>query len=49
MVLVDPPSLDRGEITDKGSIHQRAVLLHRVALVEHLFAGSDDSVILPRT
>jgi len=25
------------------------VLLHRDALVEHLFAGSDDSVILPRT
>jgi feruloyl-CoA synthase len=48
LVLVDPPSIDRGEITDKGSINQRAVLAHRNALVEHLYAGGDDSVILPR-
>ena len=48
LVLVDPPSIDRGEITDKGSINQRAVLTHRDTLVEHLYAGGDDSVILPR-
>ena len=47
-VLVDPPSIDRGEVTDKGSINQRAVLTHREALVEHLYAGGDASVILPR-
>jgi feruloyl-CoA synthase len=41
LVLVDPPSIDRGEITDKGSINQRAVLTHREALVEHLYAGGD--------
>jgi feruloyl-CoA synthase len=33
-LLIDPPSLDKGEITDKGSINQRAVLTHRAALVE---------------
>ena len=48
IVLGEPPSIDRGEITDKGSINQRAVLTHREALVEHLYAGADDSVILPR-
>ena len=48
IVLVDPPSIDRGEITDKGSINQRAVLMHRDALVEHLYAGGDATVILPR-
>ena len=48
LLLVDPPSIDRGEITDKGSINQRAVLTHRDALVEHLYAGGDSSVILPR-
>ena len=38
-VLLDtPPSIDRGEITDKGSINQRAVLEHRAALVEDLYA-----------
>jgi feruloyl-CoA synthase len=47
LVLVEPPGIDRGEITDKGSINQRAVLAHRDALVEHLYAGGA-GVILPR-
>ena len=40
MVLDEPPSLDAGETTDKGSINQRAVLKRRAALVDELFAGS---------
>lgn len=35
----EPPSIDRGEITDKGSINQRAVHEHRAALIEALYAG----------
>ena len=38
ILLAEPPSLDAGEITDKGSINQRAVLRHRAALVEELYA-----------
>ena len=38
MLLAEPPSLDRGEITDKGSINQRAVLTARAALVDELYA-----------
>jgi feruloyl-CoA synthase len=38
VLLTQPPSLDAGEITDKGSINQRAVLRHRAALVEQLHA-----------
>lgn len=38
LVLPTPPSLDRGEITDKGSINQRAVLSHRASCVEALYA-----------
>ena len=38
IVLADPPSLDIGEMTDKGSINQRTVLAHRAALVEELYA-----------
>jgi len=38
MVLAEPPSIDSGEITDKGSINQRAVLQRRAALVESLYA-----------
>ena len=37
ILLTDQPSLDRGEITDKGSINQRAVLNHRTALVDDLY------------
>ncbi|TAI60252.1 feruloyl-CoA synthase [Bradyrhizobium sp. Leo170] len=38
-ILLDAPlSIDRGEVTDKGSINQRAVLEHRGALVEALYA-----------
>jgi len=34
----EPPSLDAGEITDKGSFNQRAVLERRAELVEDLYA-----------
>ncbi len=38
-ILLDAPlSIDRGEVTDKGSINQRAVLEHRAALIEALYA-----------
>jgi feruloyl-CoA synthase len=43
-VLDVPPSIDLGEVTDKGSINQRAVLKHRDALVQ---AFHDD--LLPFT
>jgi feruloyl-CoA synthase len=48
-VLAEPPSIDKGEVTDKGSINQRAVLMHRAALVDALYQGSagDPFVILP--
>jgi feruloyl-CoA synthase len=37
-VLPIAPSLDRGEITDKGSINQRAVLRHHADLVAELYS-----------
>ena len=38
-VLIDTPlSIDRGEVTDKGSINQRAVLDHRSRLIDELYA-----------
>jgi feruloyl-CoA synthase len=40
LVLEEPPSLDAGEMTDKGSINPRAVLARRSQLVEELYAGS---------
>ena len=38
MLLDSPLSIDRGEVTDKGSINQRAVLEHRSALIEMLYS-----------
>ena len=38
ILLVEPLSLDCQEITDKGSINQRAVLARRADLVEQLYA-----------
>ncbi len=38
LLLEEPPSLDQGEMTDKGSINQRAVLSQRAGLVEELYA-----------
>ncbi len=37
ILLTEPPSLDLGEVTDKGSINQRAVLTHRALLVDQLY------------
>ncbi len=38
-ILLDTPlSIDRGEVTDKGSINQRAVLDHRGRLIEELYS-----------
>ncbi|MFO1273028.1 MAG: feruloyl-CoA synthase [Rubrivivax sp.] len=50
VLLVDPPSIDKGEVTDKGSINQRAVLAHRADLVEILYEerGADPYVFRPR-
>jgi feruloyl-CoA synthase len=40
VLLAEPPSLDIGEMTDKGSINQRAVLANRAGLVEELYAAA---------
>lgn len=47
LVLDEPPSLEAGEITDKGYVNQRAVLDRRAAEVQALYAEpADPRVIL---
>jgi len=47
ILMEEPPSLDAGEITDKGSINQRAVLANRANFVKDLYANpSPPHVIL---
>jgi feruloyl-CoA synthase len=38
VVMTEPPSIDAGEITDKGYVNQRYVIDRRDALVQALYA-----------
>ena len=38
ILMAEPPSLDKGEVTDKGSFNQRAVLRNRAGTVDELYA-----------
>jgi feruloyl-CoA synthase len=46
LIMETPPSIDASEITDKGSINQRAVLQNRAVLVERLYAEPPDPSIM---
>ncbi len=46
LLLSEPPSIDANEITDKGSINQRAVLTRRAALVESLYADKPPEAVI---
>jgi feruloyl-CoA synthase len=46
-ILLDTPlSIDRGEVTDKGSINQRAVLDARTALIDELYAPTPTAHVI---
>jgi feruloyl-CoA synthase len=47
-LLAEPPTIDKGEITDKGSINQRSVLSHRAATVAALHADTLSPILKPR-
>ncbi|MDO8250494.1 MAG: feruloyl-CoA synthase [Rhodoferax sp.] len=47
-LLAEPPTIDRGEVTDKGSINQRAVLTHRAETVAALHADTLHTILKPR-
>ncbi len=46
LLLIEPPALDAGEITDKGYINQRAVLTRRADDVLRLYADEVDADVL---
>jgi feruloyl-CoA synthase len=39
-------SIDRGEVTDKGSINQRAVLEHRSRLIDEIYSPAPAAEII---
>ena len=45
MVLAEPPSMADGEVTAKGNLNFRKLLLQRKALVDRLYAEADPAVI----
>ena len=46
LILSEPPDIDANEITDKGYINQRAILDRRSALVETLFSGDPEVILI---
>ena len=42
VLLIEPPSVDGGEITDKGYINQRAVLARRAEIIERMYGAADE-------
>ena len=46
ILLAELPSLDMGEMTDKGSINQRAVLANRASLVDDLYADPPQAHVI---
>jgi len=46
ILLDEPPSLDAGEITDKTSLNQRAILERRAALVEEIYEPNPSARVL---
>ena len=46
VLLNTPMSIDRGEVTDKGSINQRAVLEHRSRLIDEIYAPAPAAEII---
>ncbi len=46
MLLSEPPSIDGGELTDKRSLNQKAVLRRRQALVEQLYSAPGPHVLV---
>lgn len=47
LILTEPPSIDSGEVTDKGSINQRAVLKCRDGLMLALHDGTAKNFVVP--
>jgi len=48
ILLTEPPSIDAGEITDKGYINQRAVIERRAAILARLYRNPpyDEVIVL---
>ena len=46
VLLDEPPAIDAHEVTDKGSVNQKAVLANRAAIVEQLYAAAPADCVI---
>ncbi|MFO1115398.1 MAG: AMP-binding protein [Beijerinckiaceae bacterium] len=46
LLMSTPPAFDRGEITAKGNVNQRAILSNRAADVERIYAPEPDEAVI---
>ncbi len=46
MIMTEPPSIDKHEVTDKGSLNQGAILRNRADLVEELYAAQPPARVI---
>lgn len=46
MIMTEPPSIDKHEVTDKGSLNQGAILRNRADLVEELYAAQPSARVI---
>ena len=46
IVAGEPPSIDAGEITDKGYLNQRAILTRRADVIARLYGDDGDDEVL---
>jgi feruloyl-CoA synthase len=46
LLMDEPPTIDAGEITDKGYVNQRGVLKRREALLRRLFQDPPDAAVI---
>ncbi|MBX2854685.1 MAG: feruloyl-CoA synthase [Rhodobacteraceae bacterium] len=46
VIMAEPPNFDRGEITEKGSLNQRALRANNAALVAALYTGEKGAIMV---
>jgi feruloyl-CoA synthase len=47
LALTTPLSLDKGEVTDKGSVNQHVMLTEHQELIEALYSGQAPDILFP--
>ena len=47
-LMIEPPQLDAGEVTDKGNLNQSSITKRRAALIDELYQKQTDNPLIIR-